>query len=304
MIAVCVCIILLILVVWVHCQTEPFASTPLPTLDPELAKNYQTFVSSFYNPFMANWKKAITTSATSDIEQQPLTNPEQTSSSAPPTISNHTLNQHIMILSKQEGKSFPPITDPLPDTMDMNNYATLAPQIPTNPTPYNNALAWMNQQLADSHAKLESAMKGESFANWEGFDNQMCQDVSQCFKENPQLIQQLTVELQSQQQQQQQGVSNKIKSFLSNSMLTKGIATNQQLFARSQQIQNQAQSGELLNQLNLPDEPTIKYTLPDGADALNKMKSNDPARYQSVQKEAPSMFALKNMFDQINQNLR
>ena len=69
----------------------------------------------------------------------------------------------------------------------------------------------------------------------------------------------------------------------------------------SKKIEAQAKSGDLLNQMNLPTEPGIKYTLPAGSDKLQKM---DYAKQKEVKEVAPSMFSLKTMMDQINANLR
>jgi hypothetical protein len=309
MIAIVVCFILLCIVVWIHYVTEPFtdassAKSVTPSLDQSLIDNYHVYVTTFYNPFMTNWKKAIISSASSEITQQPLTDPSQTSSATPPIPKDTELNSYIMNMSQQMGKPFPPVTETLPDAIDLGSYPSIAPKIPMDPAPYINALIWMNQKLEESHAELESALKGESFTNLEGFSNQQCQDLSTCFQENPELIQQLSAALALQQQQQQMQLAGKLKKFASNSELKQKMAMNAQLFAKSQQIQNQAQSGELMNQLQLPEEPTIKYTLPEGADALDQLKKNDPARYQSAKNTAPSMFSLKTMFDQINRNLR
>ena len=68
--------------------------------------------------------------------------------------------------------------------------------IPTDTTPYINALNWMNTQLEKSQSNLGSALQGGS----EGFDDMssMCQDISQCLANNPQLAQQIAEELNAQ----------------------------------------------------------------------------------------------------------
>ena len=297
------CAILLIWVIWVHNQAESFVSTPIPTIDPTLVTVYQTFVTTIDHPFLINWQKAIVSLMSADQPQQPLTDPSQISpSSAKPTIPPQSeMNAYIMNLSQQLGKPLPPITDPLPNTIDSITFPTIAPKIPTDPIPYTNALNWMNGQLEESHAKLQSALKGESFTDLEGFDNQTCQDVSKCFEDNPQFAQQLEAALQAHHQKTQQQVATQLQQFMADPGLSRALESNRQLVAQSQQVQDQAKSGELLNQIDLPKEEETKYTLPEGSDKLQKM---DFAHQQAVKDASPSMFSLKTLMDQINANLR
>ena len=308
MIAVILCIILLIVVVWIHYRTEPFvgeANAAIPTLDPLLITNYQTFANDFYNPFLITWQKAIVSSMSADITQEPSTEPSQQPSSTTPPVPPHAeMNAYITNLSQQIGKPLPNITDPLPTTIDITTFPAIAPTIPTDPVPYRYALLWMNQHLTEAHEKLQSALKGESFKNLEGFDNQTCQDLSQCFNDNPLLADQLAGILQSQQKKTQQQITKQIQMFMNDKDLQSALETNKKLVEQSKKVQDQAQSGELLSQLNLPTETDTTYTLPDGHDAMDKMRQNNPTRYKEVQQAAPSMFALKGLTDQINRNLR
>ena len=254
-----------------------------------------------YNEFLTTWQKAIVSSMSADQPQEPATSPSQSPSGTPPIPPNAQMNTYIANLSQLLGKSLPNMTDPLPPTIDINTFPVIAPKIPTNPAPYTNALQWMNKQLQEAHEKLQSALKGESFKDLEGFDDQTCQDLSKCFRDNPELAQQMTAALQEQQQKTQQQVSTQMKQFMANPAFAQAFRTNQQLVEQSKQVQNQAQSGELLNQMDLPAEPGIKYSLPEGSDKLSKM---DYAKQQEVKAASPSMFSLKTLMDQINANLR
>ena len=294
------CMIALIIVVWVHYRTEPFQNTPIPTIDSELVTTYKAF-AKIYNEFLTTWQKAIVSSMSADQPQEAATSPSQAPSGTPPIPPNAQMNAYIANLSQLLGKSLPNMTDPLPTTIDINTFPVIAPRIPTNPAPYTNALQWMNKQLQEAHEQLQSALKGESFKDLEGFDNQTCQDLSKCFRDNPELAQQMTAVLQEQQQKTQQQVSAQMKQFMANPAFAQAFRTNQQLVEQSKQVQNQAQSGELLNQMDLPAEPGIKYSLPEGSDKLLKM---DYAKQQEVKAASPSMFSLKILMDQINANLR
>ena len=302
-----VCVILLAIVVWIHYRTEPFLagpSTPLPPpIDPVLVSTYHQFATTVYNPFLETWQKAIVSSISADQPQEPLTDPSQTSSSsATPTIPpQREMNSYIANLSQKLGKSLPNITDPLPDTIDIVTFSTIAPKIPADPAPYTNALAWINNQLTEAMSKLQSALKGESFMNLEGFDNQTCQDLSKCFEENPDLIQQCGMALKKQGKMEQSQVLNQIKQFMNNKDFIRARKTNKDLVEQAKKIESDAKSGDLLNQMDLPAEPGIKYTLPGGSDKLQKM---DYAQQKAMKEAAPSMFSLKTMMDQINANLR
>ena len=307
--------------IWTHCNITPFSAKPLaeplteslaepfaeppitPAINPDLVVNYREFAATIYNPFLATWQKAIVSSISADQPQQPLKSPSQTSSSsATPTIPpQKDMNAYIATLSQKLGKPLPNITDPLPDAIDIASFPTIAPKIPADPAPYTNALTWMNDQLTESLAKLQSALKGESFMNLEGFDNQTCQDLSQCFEENPELIRQCGLALKKQGLQEQSQVLNQIKKFMKNKEFVRALQKNKELVEHSKKIEAQAKSGDLLNQINLPAEPGIKYTLPFGSDKLKKM---DYAKQKEVKEAAPSMFSLKIMMDQINANLR
>jgi hypothetical protein len=302
-----VCVILLAIVVWIHYRTEPFLAgptTPLPPpIDPVLVSTYHQFATTVYNPFLETWQKAIVSSISADQPQKPLTDPSQaSSSSATPTIPpQREMNSYIANLSQKLGKPLPNITDPLPDTIDIITFSTIAPKIPADPAPYTNALTWINQQLTEAQAKLQSALKGESFMNLEGFDNQTCQDLSKCFEENPELIRQCGEAMKKQGKMDQSQVLNQLKQFMKNKEFTRAYKTNKDLVEQSKKIESDAKSGDLLNQMDLPAEPGIKYTLPAGSDKLQKMNY---AQQKEVKEAAPSMFSLKTMMDQINANLR
>lgn len=75
---------------------------------------------------------------------------------------------------------------------------------------------------------------------------------------------------------------------------------------KSQDIQNQAQSGELLNQVNIPGVtgvPAKKYDLPAGASALQQMQQADPDKYNQLKNNYSMWFGLKQIMEQINGSL-
>lgn len=269
-------------------------------LNPSTVQVYNDFIA-FYTPFCTNWQKAIISSVASEIQQEPLTDPSQVQTSSAPQISTEQMNQYINTLSQQLGQPLPQICTTIPSTIDSSSIAQVIPLIPTDSQPYINALNWMNTQLSKSHGNLGNALKGGSI---EGFDN-MCQNVEQCLQNDPQLLQEILQ--QSQQQnisQLEQQLKSLINPFISSSDLIKALQTNQDLVAKSQQIQDQAQSGELFNQINLPGGNTMAtYDKPPGASTLSDIQQSNPEQYNNLKQNYSHLFSLKQMLEQINSNL-
>ena len=164
----------------------------------------------------------------------------------------------------------------------------------------------MNTQLEKSQSNLGSALQGGS----EGFDDMssMCQDISQCLVNNPQLAQQIAEELNAQSAQnvaqQEQQLIALLTPFVSTQTLTAAAEQNTVLVQKAQEIQNQAESGELVNQINVPGgNSQTTYTMPDGSDNLKQIQQNNPDRYNELKKNYGAWVAIKGLTDQINATL-
>ncbi len=275
-------------------------------LDPSTVKSYDDFLD-FYTSFCSNWDKAIQSSVASELPQQPLTDPSQTQSSSSPQITDSQKNQYITQLSQQLSQPLPPICTQLPPNIDSSSLSQVSSLMPQSPQPYLNALNWMNQKMEQSHSNLNGALQGGSAPAQEGFED-TCQDLSQCIANNPQLAKQIADEIAQQNtqtiQQQEQTLVNLINSFLNNSDLMSASNNNKQLAQKSQDIQNQAQSGQMVNQVNVPGGNTkTTYTKPEGSDKLTKMKQDDPQKYNQLQQNNTQLFTIKTLLDQINGGL-
>jgi hypothetical protein len=275
-------ILLTMLIMYLMKQVDGFED-----VNPVVQEKYKKFVA-FYNPFQVNWKKAITSSAASDVEIQPLSSPDQTSSGSAPSFSLSELNAKIEGIARELNKPLPYLTEPLPPKLDM----ALIKSIQLAPEPYINAMKWMNGKLEESHANMESALQGKKP---EGFAD-MCQQIDQC-------NQQQQARLQQQQLSQQQQLGSQFDQITMNPTLQQSWKSNQALIAKSNNIQNQAQSGELMSQIDLPSEPKIKYTLPAGSNKWKDMKENDPEKAREYEKNYGQWTNLKSWSDQINRNL-
>jgi hypothetical protein len=268
-------------------------------LNPTVIQGYDNFLV-FYNSFCANWQKAITSSVALELPQQTLTDPSQVKSGSIPHISNEQMNQYITNLSQQLGQTLPPICTTLPTSIDSSSIKHVLKIIPKDVQPYINALNWMNIQLANSHANLGNALQGKSV---EGFDdtNNSCKDISKCLKDNPEIINEITLQNVLQDEQKLMEI---MIPFVSNSEIINGMETNINLVEKSQEIQNQAQSGELINQINIPGGNSVtSYSMPPGASNLTEMKQNNPDKYNDYKQNYSQWFSIKQLIDQINSTL-
>jgi hypothetical protein len=278
---------------------EGFQTTEL---DPNFLQNYGTFVS-FYNQFQTNWQKAIISSIAADTDQTPVTSAKEINPNSQPAPPSQTqMNLYIANLSQQLGQPLPEVTDPLPLQVSAADLPQVMSSIPKDTQPYQNALNWMNQQLQKSQANLGTALQGQPIETFED----MCQDLSQCIANNPQIAQQIAQQQQQQQQQQQKNltgqISTLINNFNMNNTLQDTLQTNNTLVQQSQDIQNKAQSGELFNQISTPTSQTT-YTLPPNANALSSLQQNNPQQYNNLKQNYGKLFGLKQLYDQINSNL-
>ena len=292
-------IILLLFHLFNHKNEEGFLVDPLK---PRTIKSYNDFLL-FYNTFCANWQKSIKSAVASQIPQQPLTSPSQVNSSTAPDIPEGDMNNYIAKLSQQLSQPLPPICKALP-SMDANSLTQIIDNIPKSTKPYINALNWMNTQLEQAQANLGSALQGTPIESFED----ICDNVSACFDNNPEFVKRVALDLAEQQkrehEQQEEQLVKLVESFLIEPELRQTFDKNIMLFKQAQEIQNKAESGQLLNEMKIPDNDSIiKYTRPPGANNLIDMKQNNPARYNELQKNNKQWFSIKGLTDQINSSL-
>jgi hypothetical protein len=292
---------------------EGFQSkTDKTQLNPDTVQSYNNFLA-FYNPFCASWQKGIVSSIAADTPQEPLASPSQESNSTAPTATPADMNMYITQLSQQLGQSLPPICTSMPDTIDSTNITEIVAMIPTDTAPYINALNWMNEQLSKSQANLGSALQGgkpqvEGFVDPRSSNGSMCKNISACLANNPDLVAELAQELSAQNAQQvaeqEKQLIAAISPFLTSSDLTSAFQQNTELLQKAQDIQDQAQSGELVNQINVPGGNTkAQYTIPPGGDTLSQMQKNNPQRYNELKSNYSAWASIKGLMEQINSTL-
>ena len=293
--AIIFAIILLILLVMK--SREGFESPD--TVRPEILASYKAF-AAFYKPFLVNWEKAIVTSYGL---QKPQPSLEQTQTFSAP--SRTELNAYIAKVSQEKGVALPSLTEALPETIAQPTMSLLLTLVPTDSTPYLNALQWMNTQLATAQQGLASmkAVEGFIWARMKGLPQHegftyvqepfaTCDEIAKCMDARD----------QAKQASQEQELIRRLATF-QNPALQTAMKENKRLVGKSEQIQKQAQSGELLSQFSLPKEISVPLIAPEGGSKLSGLQQSDPAKYKSLQQQGGSMFALKGLMEQINRTL-
>lgn len=228
-----------------------------------------TKYKTFYNMFMPNWIKAITTSYL--LEKNPKDNPSK------PTIKE--MNDHIRELSKTLHE-LPDITNNLPDDIDDMTIQFI--KVPLNATPYINALTWMNKKLLDALGTLKEPFECENVSNCKP-DKPGCEEINKCIKE--------------QQKNSESTFVTRVTAILSNPQLKTLFLTNLDLLKKAEDVQKRAQSGQLAGSFK-SDETGSTYSMPEGGDTLSRLRESDPAKYAELSKSP--WFDIKNMFEQIN----
>jgi len=296
-------IVCLIIITYYFYQIDGFTNK----LEPDISQKYQKFIS-FYNPFLVSWEKAIITSIGLDTPIQPLTSPSQVSKASFTQPSKTEMNQYIQKLIKKMGKPFPLLTEPLPDMIDPDRIEEIMMNIPMKSSIYKNALNWMNNGLETAQQQLD-AMKKQP----EGFDDtskyhmiesfEDCSQISKCLDAR----EEARVAAKIQQEKDSQNKFGQALDECNNDVeLQAALQKNQELVKKAKMIQDQAQSGELLSQMNLGgnEDPKTHYVLPPGANYLDDMERYEPEKYNSYKENNKQAFFMAQYTNDINRNLR
>ena len=293
------------------------------TIPPELEQQYQGFIK-FYGPFTQRWEQAIQTYIATQTTQAPLSSPSDVSkidpTKQPSPADTLMLNIFIKQIATSQGNNLPQINSfTFPSSLSSATplqLVELAQEIPTDSQPYINALNWMNSKMDKSHKNLQKALQGNyipSNEDNEGFQNQsesQCQQLEQCKSELTSLINQ---QIQEQQQQPNSEevqsslnmIQQKLQQFSVNKQsLQKAWELNNILFEKSNKLQEQAQNGELLKQVDIKDgHYYAPYQIPDGGNILGEMEQNNPTRYNELKNNYSQFFHIKKLIEEINSKL-
>jgi hypothetical protein len=265
----------------------------------EFREKYRMFMT-FHGDFMTRWKDALVTAFQLQKE------PGKADSTIPP---DSTLNTVVQQLVREQGKPLPLLTEPLPSKVEtLQDLDPLRDRIPTDAQPYFHALEWMNGQLMKAQKEVEAALQGGGIPSFEGFEGSTCSELSKCFKDNPELVRQL---LKAQQEDEAQRLERLQRELIGRfeqfqqPRIQQAMELNARLSKKAKEIQNKAQSGEWIKDVKMGGgEKGPSYSVPSGGNRLGDLREKDPVAFQNLQRQNPAMFSLKQLFEQINGNLR
>jgi hypothetical protein len=290
--------------------SEGFSDTAITTIPAEVESKYKQFID-FYTKFCPAWQNAMQSSVALDTPQQPLTSPsqvkdiQQQQQQTPQDMQQE--NQYIQKLSLQLGKPLPNIcTATFPSDAlsaqsnqvlkaELVSLKEIAETLPSDAQPYINALDWMNTQMEKSHGNLDKALTGNFLKTNEGFVSEQCKQVLQCEDESQKETTQIYVET----------IKKKLDAFFTNKdVVQQSLQKNQQLIEKSKDIQRQAQSGELIKKVNIPDAHYYApVQMPPGSNNLQQMKENNPQQYNNYKQNYSQWYQIKSLNEQINNSL-
>lgn len=267
-------------------------------VSPAFQRAYAGFLA-FHQEFQSGWRDVLDTAASMSQE----------AGTARKERTDEERNATVRELSTSQGKPFPLLVA-LPEkveTLDDLERFQLLERIPPSAQPYQDALEWMNQTLLKAQQELDKALQGGGIPALEGFAGQeRCADIAQCFKENPDLVRQVVAAQQedaaARLERIQRELMGRFQQF-QQPRLRSAFDLNRRLRANAKEVQRKAQSGDWIKDVRIASsEPGRTYSLPPGANALEDMRRKNPERYAQLQKSP--FFSVKQLIDQINQNLR
>jgi hypothetical protein len=277
---------------------------------------YEGFLA-FYRPFMERWRDALIRS--SSLEQADRGGGGGGQRKEP---TEAELVEQVRRMTASLGKPFPAPSDkgrggeqgPLPapkalQTVEDVERSRLMERIPSQVDAYQNALEWMNGQLLHAEKELDKALKGGTMEGFEGFEGGMCAELSQCFRENPELVGQL---LDAQQEQKEERWKRNEKELLSRfeqfqqPRLRSAFELNGRLVRKAKETEAKAQSGDWIKDVRIgggTGGEEARLSAPPGGDTLEQLRRKDPERYKALEAKNASLFSLKQLMEQINRRV-
>lgn len=229
----------------------------------DLQIDYTRFYN-FYTTFYNQWNKALISAVSANISQEPLKSPSDITSATSPQPSIVDLEQYVEQLKQTTSKIYPSVT-PIPFSPTPINLRVIDQNLPTDPTPYKNAMEWMSENLQKSQATLQSSLAKmkEGFKSplnphaskqlKEAFEGAQtaCQKIQECVSSG---IANGTIILPQQPQQEpitpeqqatlETDISNKLQVFLTPDLLNQSTTVTQQ-FQQADKVKEEAQNGSL-----------------------------------------------------------
>jgi hypothetical protein len=102
---------------------------------------------------------------------------------------------------------------------------------------------------------------------------------------------------------QQNELFQRMNSTLNNQPLMNSLQTNQGLVSEAEKVKQQAESGELYKQVNIPDTSIQLPPLAPGDLALSTMEKTNPQEYNNLKDNYKPWFNMKSLIEQINRSV-
>jgi hypothetical protein len=81
------------------------------------------------------------------------------------------------------------------------------------------------------------------------------------------------------------------------------LQTNQRLVKEAEKVKQQAESGELYKQVNIPDRSIQLSPLAPGDLTLSRMQETNPQEYNNLKDNYKPWFNIKSLIEQINRSV-
>ena len=257
-------------------------------LSNETITKYNKF-KTFYNDFMINWKKAVTslkysvrnTTPDKKLDIDVSKGPSETKIETPtiPTPSMSELNAYINSTITTSTTQYPQVTEELPEITS----ATLAEillRIPKDYVLYKNALTLMNNTMEKGFEDIQKL--SADIKNLQGFEDK-CSDISNCLS-NPDVIAKIAEGQKMNEinnfKLNEKTLVDRITTFFSPEMEAL-IQKNKELNKMASDFQAKAESGELMSSFATEeeDEGDEEETLEE---RLERLKREDPKKYNET----------------------
>ena len=288
---------------------EGYVSTPPTLVSDAFRTAYKGFLD-VYVPLMGRWRDALVRAAA--LSQ------EGGAKATEPTEAD--LAGVIAGMTSSIGKPFPPPSPPggaFPapsaiQTLDDIDRARLVARVPSGVDAYRNAVEWMNDQLLKAEKELNKALTGGGLPALEGFAGEdKCADLSQCFRENPDLVRQLLAAQEEQAGDRLVRTQNELLARFQQFQQPKLLSAwelNGRLVRKAKETEAKAQSGDWIKDVRIgggdKEEEGAGIVVPPGGNALEELRRRNPARYKELEQKNASLFSLKQLIEQINGGLR
>jgi hypothetical protein len=266
------------------------------TTESELNIKYNKYIN-LINRFCKIWSRSISQAVLANRPAPPeLQSPSETQNinyDAKPDSNISEFDQNIFIsdLSKKINKELPQacVAASMPEKITDDNLLNIKQSIAPSPDSYINALTYVKENLKATTGNFKEALKGNYSAALppvEGFENYLSQNCEIVNKNNniPS-----SIPTPPQTPEDKCSIEKDIISLLNNFLIKENellalLDETEKHLDEADKIANSAQSGDLINQLQLPPEPVSGYSKVSGVN-MQQQQQNQQQKQQQQQNQ-------------------